>query len=169
MTTSADRATGTSAERLRWTVEAGGGSHGLDLIPAVVVRSVAVEVDGRKIGRIPKPTPQRPWREATFSIDGEPVRVALTWHFPVMRTEVFVNGRSLRDGRAIDAARADAPEPATNYDVWVGGALSRPPSGFHPGPARAGTRSHSHSGSGRRPVTAGHSPGPPEPGFGPLV
>ena len=129
--------TGTPAERLRWSVEAGGTTHGVDLIPAAFVRSVAVQADGRTIGRIPKPTPQRPWREATFSIAGEPIRVALTWHFPVMLTDVFVRGRSVRDGRTIDEARADAPAPLTNYEVWFGAMVATPFFGSRPRPPRA--------------------------------
>jgi hypothetical protein len=128
--------TGTSAERLRWSIDVGGATHGLDLIPAAAIRSVAVEADGRTIGRIPKPTPQRPLREAVFSIDGQPVLVALTWHFPVMLTDVFVRGRSVRDGRSIDAARAAAPPPLTNYEVWFGALFHAPLFGSRPRPPR---------------------------------
>jgi hypothetical protein len=128
--------TGTSAERLRWTIEAGGATHGLDLIPAAAIRSVDVQADGRTIGRIPKPTSQRPLREAVFAIDGEPVLVVLTWHVPVMLTDVFVRGRSVRDGRTIDAARADAPPPLTNYEVWFGAMFRTPFFGSRPRPPR---------------------------------
>ena len=137
MIKSADRGPGRSAERLRWNVEAGGAAHGLDLIPAAIARTVSVEVDGRTIGRIPKPTPQRPWREATFLIDGQPIEVALAWHFPVMQTDVFIDGRSIRDGRSIDAARAEAPRALTNYEVWLGGLFRMPPLGSRPRPPRA--------------------------------
>ena len=129
--------TGTSADRLGWSIDVGGATHGIDLIPAAAARSVAVQADGRTIGRIPKPTPQRPWREATFSIAGEPIRVALTWHVPVMLTDVFLRGRSVRDGRTIDQARADAPAPLTNYEVWVGAMVATPFFGSRPRPPRA--------------------------------
>jgi hypothetical protein len=128
--------TGTSGERLHWTIEVGAATHRLDLIPGAAVRWVDVQADGRTIGRVPKPTPQRPLREAVFAIDGEPVLVALTWHFPVMLTDVFVRGRSVRDGRSIDAAHADAPSPLTNYEVWFGAMFRTPFFGSRPRPPR---------------------------------
>jgi len=110
----------TEHERLEWTVEAGGGEHILDLIPGVL-GSVAVQVDGRTVGRVPKPTPQRPWRETRIEIDGEPVDVAVISNRPVMHTDVFVGGRSVRDRRTLEQAREAAPRPATNYETWIGG------------------------------------------------
>lgn len=128
--------TGAAAERLHWPVEVGGGAHGLDLIPGALGRSVVIEVDGRAVGRMPGPTPQRPWRETATTIAGEPVVVSLTWHFPVMRTDVFVGGRSLRDRRTIEAVRADAPRALTNYEVWLGGLFQVPFFGSRPRPPR---------------------------------
>ena len=107
-------------ERLHWVVEMGDRSHILDLIPGVL-GTVAVEVDGRLAGHVRKPAPQRPWEEATIEVDDEPVIVVASWHRPVMHTDVFVAGRSVRYGRTIEAARAGAPRPATNYETWVGG------------------------------------------------
>ena len=52
----------TERERLHWAIPAGGSEHVLDMIPGVL-GSVAVEVDGRTVGHVPKPTPRRPWRE----------------------------------------------------------------------------------------------------------
>ena len=112
-------------ERLHWTVELGGVGHVIDLIPAVTLRTVAIEVDGRTIGHVEKATPQRPWRETALEIDGTPVVFAAIWNRPVMHTDVFVDGRSLRDRRTIEIARASAPEPETNYEVWIGGLFRR--------------------------------------------
>ena len=110
----------TERERLHWTIEAGGGEHILDLIPGVL-GSVAVEVDGRTVAHIRKPSPQEPWRDTTIEIDGEPVDVALIWNRPVLYTDVFVRGRSVRDRRTVEQARAAAPRPATSYETWIGG------------------------------------------------
>lgn len=107
-------------ERLHWTIEGGGGEHILDLIPGVL-GSVAVEVDGRTVGHVAKPTPQQPWHETRIEIDREPVDVALIWNRPVVHTDVFVRGRSIRDRRTIEQAREAAPRPATNYETWIGG------------------------------------------------
>ena len=71
--------------------------------------------------RLSKPKPQRPWQEAVLEIDGQPVIVALIWNRPIMRTDVFVAGRSLIDGRTIDEARQSAPNPLSDYEVWIGG------------------------------------------------
>src|SRR5689334_20516248 len=101
-------------ERLHWVVEAGGGSHLLDLIPGVL-GTVAIEVDGRVAGRVAKPVRQRTWQEETIEIDGEPVVVAMSWHWPVLHADVFVAGRSVRDRRTLQAARDAAPRPLTKY------------------------------------------------------
>ena len=87
---------------------------------------MVVEVDGRPVGRLRKPTQQHPWREGAFEVDHDTILVGLTWHFPVMRTDVFVSGRSVRDGRPIEAVRAEAPASLSNYEVWVEGASGRP-------------------------------------------
>jgi hypothetical protein len=137
MTINAEWRTGVSAERLRWSVDLGGRSHALDLLPAAFGRSVGVEVDGRPVGRIPKPTPQQPWREAALPIEGERVLVGLTWHFPVMRADVFVHGRSLLNGRPLEVSRADAPAAPTNYEVWIGGLFRMPFVGLRPHPPRS--------------------------------
>jgi hypothetical protein len=107
-------------ERLHWTLDIDGKSHILDLLPGVL-GTVAIEVDGRHVGEVRKPAPQRPWVEATVEIDGEPVIVAVRWHRPVIHTDLFVDGRSVRDGRTIEAARVAAPKPASNYETWIGG------------------------------------------------
>jgi hypothetical protein len=107
-------------ERLHWTIEVDGGEHILDLIPGVL-GSVAVEVDGRMVGHVAKPTPQQPWHETRIEIDREPVDVALIWNRPIVHTDVFVRGRSVRDRRTIEQAREAPPRPATNYETWIGG------------------------------------------------
>ena len=136
MTGLVDRSEGIDRERLYWSLDIGGRSHALDLQPAAFGGSVSLELDGRVVARMPKPRPQRPWQDTTVDIDGEPVRVALTWHFPVMRTDVFVRGRSARDGRTIEAARADAPHALTNYEVWFGAMFRTPFFGSRPRPPR---------------------------------
>jgi hypothetical protein len=110
-------------ERLNWTITAGGGEHILDLIPGVL-GSVALVVDGRTVGHVAKPAPQQPWHETRIEIDGEPVDVAVSFNRPVMHTDVFVGGRSVRDRRTLDQARAAAPRPVTNYETWIGGLFS---------------------------------------------
>lgn len=106
-------------ERLHWSFEVAGRPIVLDLIPGIL-GSVAVEVDDRTVGRLPKPKARSPWRETAIEIDGERVDIALTWNRPVMHTDVFVGGRSLRDRRTIEQARAGAPKPASLYDVCIG-------------------------------------------------
>ena len=110
----------TERERLHWTIEAGGGEHILDLIPGVL-GSVAVLVDGRTVAHLPKPKPRRSWRELQIEIGHEPVDIVLISNRPVMYTDVFVGGRSVRDRRTIDQARAAAPEPASLYEATIGG------------------------------------------------
>lgn len=134
--TGAER-TNVASERLRWQVEVGGKVRGIDLAPAAIGKSVSVLIDGRVLGRMPKPTPQRPWREAAFEIDNEAVLVGLTWHFPVMRTDVFVGGRSVRDGRPIESVRAVAPAALSNYETWFGALFRTPLFGSRPRPPRA--------------------------------
>jgi hypothetical protein len=125
--TGAER-TGVAAERLLWQVELGGKVRGIDLIPAAIGKSVSVLIDGRAMGHMPKPTPQQPWREAAFQIDGEVVLVGLTWRVRVMRTDVFVGGRSVRDGRPIEMVHADAPAALSSRVAPAGG--SRPRTAF---------------------------------------
>jgi hypothetical protein len=129
--------TGAALERLRWLVELGGKVRGIDLAPAAIGRLVTVLIDGRSVRRMPKPTPQHPWREAAFRIDNEAVLVGLIWHFPVMWTDVFVGGRSVRDGRLIEIVRADAPAALSNYETWFGAMFRTPFFGSRPRPPRA--------------------------------
>ena len=129
--------TGAALERLRWQVELGGTVRGIDLAPAAIGNSVTVLIDGRPLGRMPKPTPQHPWREAAFQIDNEAVLAGLTWHVPVMRTDVFVGGRSVRDGRPIEIVRAEAPTALSNYETWFGAMFRTPFFGSRPRPPRA--------------------------------
>lgn len=104
-------------ERLHWILRLDGNRHILDLLPSLI-GSVAVEVDGRQVARLPKPTPQTPWEECLVEIAGETVVVALISSF-VMQTDVFVGGRSLIDGRTLDAARLMAPERVRGYQLWA--------------------------------------------------
>ena len=46
----------------------------------------------------------------------------LSW--PVMQTDVFLDGRSLIDGRTIAEARAAAPVPAGRYERWISDGLT---------------------------------------------
>jgi hypothetical protein len=129
--------TGVAAERVHWPVEVGGRSYRLDLIPGVLGRrSVVFKIDGRTINRMAAPTPQVPWREAHTTIAGAPVVIGLTWHFPVMHTDVFIGGRSLRDGRTLDSVRGDAPDAMSNYEVWLGGLFRVPFFSSRPRPPR---------------------------------
>lgn len=54
-------------------------------------------------------------------IEGEPIVVGLIWNRPIMRTDVFVGGRSLLDGRTLEEARQSAPNPLSDYEVSIGG------------------------------------------------
>jgi hypothetical protein len=128
--------TGANQERLHWNIDLRGRSRGVDLFPAVFGKSVTVKIDGRRVGGLAKPTPQRPWSEAAFTVDREPVSVGLTWQFPVMHTDVFVRGRSARDGRPIEVVRADAPAALSNYEVWFGAVFMTPFIGSRPRPPR---------------------------------
>ena len=121
MTIETGRSKAVARERLHWSIPTGGRGHELDLVPAVIGRSVRVVLDGQTVARLSKPSQQHPWRETEVSIDGETLVVALTWHFPVMRTDVFARGRSLIDGRTVDDARRAAPAPRSDYEVWLGG------------------------------------------------
>ena len=52
--------TGANQERLHWNIDLRGRSRGVDLFPAVFGKSVTVKIDGRRVGGLAKPTPQRP-------------------------------------------------------------------------------------------------------------
>jgi hypothetical protein len=108
-------------ERLHWSFELDGTAHVLELYPSVGRRTVALELDGRPAGRMAKPTRRRPWETATLSSGGRAIVVALTWNVPVMRTDLFVDGLSQRDGVRIEDARADAPRPMGAYEDCIGG------------------------------------------------
>ena len=116
-----ERAHGVDRERLHWSFEIDGDPHTLELLPAAVGGSVALELDGRRVGRMPKPKSQRPWRETALEIDGRSLVVALAWHQPVMHTDVFLEARSLRDGRSIEEVQLDAPPQLSTYETWIGG------------------------------------------------
>jgi len=108
-------------ERLHWSFELDGTAHVLELYPSVGRRTVALELDGQPAGTVAKPTRRRPWEIATLGAGGRAVVVALTWNLPVMRTDVFVDGLSLRDGGRIEDARAAAPPPLGAYEDAIGG------------------------------------------------
>jgi hypothetical protein len=63
--------------------------------------------------------------------------VSLTWHFPVMRTDVFIDGRSVRDGRPIEIVRADAPAALSNYETLLARCFPTSSFGQRPRPPRA--------------------------------
>jgi hypothetical protein len=121
MTIETGRGRAVARERLHWSIPTGGRGHQLDLVPGVIGRSVRVVLDGQTVARLSKPSQQHPWREADVTIDGETLIVALIWHVPVMRTDVFAGGRSLLDGRTVDDARQAAPAPRSDYEVWLRG------------------------------------------------
>ena len=121
MTIETGRSKAVPRERLHWSIPTGGRGHELDLVPGVIGRSVRVVLDGQTVARLSKPSQQHPWRVTDVTIDGETLVVALTWHFPVMHTDVFAGGRSLLDGRTVDDARQAAPAPRSDYEVWLGG------------------------------------------------
>jgi hypothetical protein len=107
-----------SHERLHWAVEVADQAHDIEIMPSLLA-SVGIDLDSRRVAEVPKPAKQHPWREVSFACDGHPVVVALTWALPVMHTDVFVDGRSLIDGRRLEATRLAAPAPVNGYDHWM--------------------------------------------------
>jgi hypothetical protein len=107
-----------SRERLHWFVEVAGGTHDVEILPGLL-RSIGIDLDGHRVAEVLKPDKQHPWREVSFDCDGHPAAAALTWAFPVMHTDLFIDGRSLIDGRGLEAARQAAPEPARGYNLWM--------------------------------------------------
>lgn len=118
-----------AAERVHWDLPTSTGEHGLDILPSAVGTRVSLEVDGHGIGQLPKPSVRSPWSETSISVGGTVFVVALTWHYPVMHTDVFHAGASLRDGRNLEQARAAAPAPVRGYELWfrTGFSLTRGP------------------------------------------
>ena len=106
-------------ERLHWTFEIDGDRHTIDLLPTLLTGSVNVDLDGRRVTRLSKPRPQDPWRERALVVGGRAVLVAVIWA-AVMQTDVFIDGRSVLDGRSIDERRRDAPEAVHGYELWFG-------------------------------------------------
>ena len=68
-----------------------------------------------------RPTRRRPWTEAPLGSNGRAIVVSLTWNVPVMPTDVFVDGMSIRDGGGVEAARGAAPSPMGVYEDRIGG------------------------------------------------
>lgn len=107
-------------DQLHWTIDTPRGPRSLDLIPAVVGSTVSVEVDGRTVSRLPKPSARHPWTQVGISVDGTPLDIGLTVREFAMWTDVFRDGRSLRDRRTLDAAIGAAPQPVSGYESWFG-------------------------------------------------
>jgi hypothetical protein len=80
---------------------------------------VTVEVDGRKVARLAKPTDARMSSMATFDLDGSRFAVLLTVAHPVTHVDVFRDGVSLADGRPIEAARRSLPAPVPRFERWT--------------------------------------------------
>jgi hypothetical protein len=97
-----------------------GMAHRLTLVPSFVRPWVAVEIDGRPMTRLRTPSRREPWRAATLHLDGVTITVALIHAWIGMRTDVFVEGRSLSDGRTIAEVRAQGPIPVRGYERWFG-------------------------------------------------
>ena len=110
---------GAAAERLLWHVETVTGVHLVDILPSALGGSVAVELDGRKVAGLAKPTDARTSSMATFDLDGSRLAVLLTVAHPVMHVEVFRDGVSLADGRTIEAARRSVPAPVPRFERWT--------------------------------------------------
>ena len=110
---------GAAAERRLWHVETTTGVHLVDILPSALGGSVAVELDGRKVARLAKPTDARTSSMATFDLDGSRLTVLLTVAHPVMHVEVFRDGVSLADGRTIEAARRSVPAPVPRFERWT--------------------------------------------------
>ena len=104
-------------ERLHWLIQLGERTWRIDLLPALL-GPVRVEVEGRRVDVMSRPTPQHPWQELELDLDGEDVVIALRWHWSVMRTNVFVDGRSVWDGEPLEQARRAAPSGKSNFEVW---------------------------------------------------
>lgn len=90
----------------------------VDIQLPLVGRDAAIVLDGRRVGRVKRPILDHPWSEVTVLLEDEPITVVLTWHQVAPLTDVFVNGKSLRDGRAISEARRTAPTPLRGFDRW---------------------------------------------------
>jgi len=119
---------GSAPHRLSWRVQSDSGAHLVDIRIPLVGRDAAIELDGRRIASIRRPTIDRPWSEATANLDGSPITVTLTWDHVAPLTDVFVESRSLRDGRSLEEARQSAPNPVRGYERWfatnIGGIAS---------------------------------------------
>jgi hypothetical protein len=118
--------------RLLWNVVVDAIPHRLTLVPPSIGSWVAVELDGRRVARLRTPNRKDPWREATVEIGRSAVTIALIHHWLGMRTDVFVDGRSLIDGRTPGAVREFGPAPLRGYERWFGSAAAerRRPTAF---------------------------------------
>ena len=106
--------------RLLWTVVVDGTTHRLTLVPSFFRPWADVLLDGTTVTRMRSPTRKDPWREATIDVAGATVTIALIHNWLGTRTDVFLNGRSLTDGRTPEAVRADGPAPVGAYERWFG-------------------------------------------------
>ena len=108
--------------RLHWTMNVGAERHLIDILPDAYRSGISIDVDGRTVLRMRKPTEPRPRVEGSFDVAGTEVVIALEWNGPIMRTNVYIDGVSLLDGGHIETDRAAAPRPVRGYDLWF-----RPP------------------------------------------
>lgn len=110
--------------RLLWTVVVDGTTHRLTLVPSLVGSGVSVEIDGRRVTGLRTPNRKDPWREATVRVGRSALTVALIHDWLGMRTDVFLDGRSLIDGRSPQDVRAEGPAPVGAYERWFGSAVT---------------------------------------------
>jgi len=113
-----------ASERLLWHVETAIGTRLVDVLPSAVGGSVTVNVDGRTVVRLDKPTDAQTSSIATFDLDGSRIDVLLSVAHPVMHVELFRDWVSLADGRTLDAARRSVPAPVPRFERWTNTGLT---------------------------------------------
>ncbi len=107
-------------DKLHWSLTLDGQPHTLELLPGAFGSSVRITVDGNRRGSVRKPTRSEPWRLVPLDVAGTRIEVALTWALAAMESEVFVEGRSVIDGRSVGDAQRNAPDAISRYEDIVG-------------------------------------------------
>ena len=101
-----------------WQRLAGETDHVLSVARSTFGSHVRIVVDGRAVLELDKPTPRTPLRTGELVFDGQAVGVALTWTGSKMGIDVFVDGRSTVDGRAVSELKDRVPAPSSRYNSW---------------------------------------------------
>lgn len=111
----------TPTPMLRWTVPWRGGQGQLSVLPLFPNRAVSVQVGGREVGRLDRPTLGAPWSECILAGSEPKIKVVeIAYPHRRFRTLVFVDGAGIGDSRTEASWRSPAPAPMDDFESQFG-------------------------------------------------